>query len=124
MRAFLVAFLVATLTAPGVYAQVTAQGNVWRTFAERIEVGTRIRVRLTDGERVSATLVQAAPEGLLLQPLTRVPVPVQQVPYDSIVSIERDDARGIAAGKAVAIGVACGVATFLGLLFIIAAAFD
>lgn len=61
---------------------------------------------------------------LLLLPRTRVPVPVQPVAYDQIASLERDDARGVGAGKAVALGVASGVAAFLGTLLIVIAAID
>jgi len=46
------------------------------------------------------------------------------VPYDAIVSLERDEARGIGTGKAVAIGVAAGVGTFLGILLLIVASLD
>src|SRR5687768_9695063 len=114
MRSLTILLLISTLISPVADAQAAAQESVWRTFAERIEVGTRVRVRLSDGQRITATLVQAAPDGLLLQPRARLPVPVQRVPYDAVASIERDDARGIGPGKAVAIGVASGVATFLG----------
>ncbi len=83
-----------------------------------------MKVRLRDGQKFTATLVQAQPDALLLQPRTRVPVPVQPVSYDSIVSIERVRSGGIGAGRAAAIGVATGVGTFLGILFIMIAAID
>jgi hypothetical protein len=105
-------------------AQEPVQGDIWRSFAQKIEAGTRVRVRLDDGQRVSATLIGANADGLLLQPRTRVPVPVQRIAYDRIVSLERDDGRGIAAGKAVAIGVASGVGAFLGTLMILIATID
>ena len=105
-------------------AQTPAEGEVWRTFAEQVEVGTRVKVRTRDGKRVTATLVQASPEALLLQPRTRTPVPVQRVPYDAIASIERDDQRGIGAGKAVAIGVGSGAGAFFGILLFMIAALD
>src|SRR5688572_10997206 len=124
MRIAIILVLFSLLMSPPALAQTPAQGDVWRAFAERIDVGTRIRVRMRDGQRVTATLVQTSPEGLLLQPRTRLPVPVQRVAYDDIASIERDDARGIGAGKAVAIGVASGVGAFLGVLLIMIAAFD
>ena len=121
--AIVVVLLVALVSAPG-FAQAPAQGEVWRTFAERVDVGARIRVRTRDGQRVTATLVQASPEALLLQPRTRTPVPVQRVPYDAIASIERDDQRGIGAGKAVAIGVGSGAGAFFGILLFMLAALD
>jgi len=49
---------------------------------------------------------------------------VQRIASDRIASLERDDARGIGAGKAVAIGVASGVGAFLGALLILIATLD
>jgi len=48
----------------------------------------------------------------------------QRVPYEAIVSLERDEPRGMGAGKAVAIGVASGVGAFLATFLILLAAFD
>jgi hypothetical protein len=118
--------MILLLAAPGqtVWAQTTPDADVWRTFASRLDVGSRVKLRLRNGQRFSATLIQAAPDDLVIQPRTRTPVPVQRVPYDAIVLLERDDAQGIGAGKAVAIGVAAGVATFLGILLFIVASLD
>ena len=120
----LIAFVLATLLAVNpVAAQQAVEADVWRTFAQQLEVGSRIKVRLAEGERLSATLVQAAPDRLLVQPVTRVPVPVQAVAYDRIVSIERDDRKGTSAAKAAAIGVGSGVATFFGIMLLFIAAY-
>jgi hypothetical protein len=105
-------------------AQEPAQGDIWRAFAQNLDIGARVEVRLVDGQRASATLIEAGSDALLLQPRTRVPVPVQRIAYDRIASLERDDARGIGAGKAVAIGVASGVGAFLGTLLILIATID
>jgi hypothetical protein len=105
-------------------AQTGDSAAVWRTFASNLDVGTRIDVRLTDGSRISATLVQAAPEAMLVQPRTRVAVPVQSLRYENISSIERAS-HGMSAGKAALIGVAAGAATFFGIFLIaIAGAMD
>ena len=118
MRSALIVVLVMVIAVPPAGAQSAAAPEVWRTFAQKVEVGSRIKVRLREGPRVTATMIQAAPDYLLVQPVTRVPVPVQQVAYDQIVSIERDDSRGIGAAKAAAIGVAAGVGAFFGVLLI------
>ena len=104
-------------------AQPQNTAAVWRTFAANLDVGTRISVRLLDGRRITATLVQAAPEALLVQPRTRVAVPVQPIPYETIASIERD-AHGMSAGKAALIGVASGAASFFGILLILIASLE
>jgi hypothetical protein len=68
--------------------------------------------------------VQAQPGALMLQPKTRVPVPVQPVTYESIASLERVRKGGMGAGKAAAIGIATGVGGFLATLLIFIAAID
>ena len=94
--------------------------EIWRSFAERIEVGTELNVRLNNGQRFRATLVGARADAVLLQPKTRVPVPVQAVPYEGIARLERTR-HGIGGGKAVAIGVATGVGAFFATLAVLLA---
>jgi hypothetical protein len=115
--------MIITIATPS-FAQTHAQGDIWRAFAQRVDVGTRVKLRLDDGQRFVATLIEANADGLLVQPRTRVPVRVQRIAYDRIASLERDDPRGIGAGKAVAIGVASGVGAFLGTLLILIATID
>lgn len=123
MTRLMTACLVCVLALP-VAAQTPSNPEVWRDFASKIDVGTRVKVRLADGERFTATLIQASPADLVVQPRTRIPVPVRRVPYEAIVSLERDEARGMGAGKAVAIGVASGVGAFFATFLILLAAFD
>ncbi len=110
--------LVVLMTTHGLSAQTSPE--VWRSFAERVDVGTELNVRLADGRRLRATLVGVSSDAVLLQPKTRIPVPVQAVPYDSIVRLEPTK-RGVGAGKAVAIGVATGVGSFFAAMAILLA---
>src|SRR5262245_54151510 len=111
--------LVLLMSAQGAIAQTPS--DIWRSFAEKMDVGTELNVRLNDGRRVRATLVGARGDAVLLLPKTRVPVPTQAVPYDEIVRLERTKTGG-GAGKAVAIGVATGVGVFFGILALLYAA--
>ena len=124
MKGIAVLAILATLASSNPFAQATLQPDVWRGFAQQIDVGARIKIRLDDGQRVVATLIQAGTDSLVVQPRTRVPVPVQRIAYDRIASIERDKPGGIGAGRAVAIGVASGVGAFLGTLLILIATLD
>ena len=117
LAALLLAFAMATsASAQDVNDRDTAE--VWRTFASRLDAGTAVKVRLRGGERFSATVLDAAPEALVLQRRTRVPVPVQRVVYTEIASIERDERSGIGVGKSIAIGAATGAGAFVALLFV------
>lgn len=113
------ALLIVLMAVKSVAAQTTA--DVWRSFAERVDVGTELNVRLDDGRRMRATLVGVRADAVLLQPKTRIPVSIQAVPYDAIVRMEPRKA-GHSAGKAVAIGVAAGVGAFFGIMLLIVAA--
>lgn len=112
------ALLIVLMAVHSVAAQTTA--DVWRSFAERVDVGTELNVRLNDGRHMRATLVGVRADAVLLQPKTRIPVSIQAVPYDSIVRMEPRKA-GHSAGKAVAIGVATGVGAFFGIMLLIVA---
>ena len=124
MKGIAILVMLATLASSSASAQATLQPDVWRVFAQQIEVGSRLKIHLDDGQRIVATLIQTGPDSLVVQPSTRVPVPVQRLTYDRIASIELDKSRGIGAGKAVAIGVASGVGAFLGTLLILIATID
>jgi hypothetical protein len=120
IRRFIAALLVAMLVFPNM-AAAQAGGDVWRVFAQKLEAGAPIVVRLENGQRFKATLIEARPDALLLQPKTRRPVPVQPVSYDAIQLLERENRNGMGAAKAAAIGVATGAGAFLAVLAIIAA---
>ena len=117
----LVALLLA-LTALPASAHAQVSSDVWRGFAEKIDVGSELTVRLQDGTRFRAMLVGVRDDAVLLQPKTRIAVPVKAVPYSAIASLERRKAGGVGAGKAAAIGVASGVGTFFAMMLILVAA--
>ena len=105
-------------------ALAQTQGDMWRSFAQQIDVGTRVKLRLDDGQRIAAILIQADSDGVLVHPRTRVPVPVQHIAYDRIAALERDERRGASVGKAAAVGVGSGVGAFLGMFLILLATLD
>jgi hypothetical protein len=119
IRFITAAALLVLLSAQGVIAQTSPE--IWRSFAERVDIGTELNVRLNDGRRMRATLVGVRQDAVLLQPKTRIPVPIQTIPYEEIVRMEPRKS-GLGTGKAVAIGVATGVGVFFGIMAILVAA--
>jgi hypothetical protein len=119
-RVVAIALMIA-LAIPCATAAQTA--DVWRTFAQKLDVGSDIRVHLANGQRFRATLIDAREDRLVVQPKTRVPVSVQSIDYDAILSIERAK-NGTGAAKAAAIGVGTGVASFFAIMLIMLAAYS
>jgi len=124
MTRLIAPLLMLTLVTPtGAAAQVPP--DVWRGFVEKVDVGTELNVRLRDGKRFKAVLVGRDANGVLLQPKTRSTVPVQNVAYDAIASLERrQTGGGMNAAKAAGIGIGSGVAAFFAILLIVFAAYD
>ena len=111
--------LIVLFAAPDVRAQGAVTGpELWRSFAARIEPGKMLKVRLTSGQRFSATLLQISDEGLTVQPKTRVPVAPQLVPFAQVASLEIDSGKGANIGRAIAIGAAVAAGAFFGLMAI------
>ena len=113
-----------TQSAPAASAASIVDPAVMAEFVQRIPAGSRVRVERVNGNTLRGTILKSSPQALVLQRNTRVPEPPVEVPYASIARVTLDDGRGSTAAKSVAIGVASGVATFLGILAIIAASWD
>lgn len=105
-------------------ASAQPNGDVWRGLAQKLGAGTEVTVRLQNGQRFAATLLDVRADALVLQPRTRRPVPVQPISYDAIASLERRDRHGMGAARAAGIGIAAGAGTFLAILAIFAATVD
>lgn len=124
-RLILVLLITAAVAAPALAQQPVDAAPAWRTVAAAVTPGSLVKVRLDDGRRFTAMLVEARQGTVVLEPKMRRPVPVQAIPYADIASLERVERNGgMAAGKAAAIGAATGAGVFLGLLMMLLASFD
>jgi hypothetical protein len=100
---------------PRLHAQV-AGPEIWRGFAERLEPGKTLRIRLRNGQRFKATLLHVSSDAMTVQPKTRAAVPPQRVPFEGVETLEVDHGRGIGIGKAVAIGAGVAAGAWLALM--------
>jgi hypothetical protein len=117
MKSMLIAIVIALLVVPPqLQAQAVVSPDIWRTFAARLEPGKTLKVRLVNGQRFKATLLQISDEAMTVQPKTRAPVPPQVVRFADVSSIEVDSERGASMAKAVAVGAAVAAGTFFSLL--------
>ena len=49
MKVFPALLLIITMATPSL-AQTQGQGDIWRAFAQKVDVGTRVKLRLDDGQ--------------------------------------------------------------------------
>ena len=110
--------LVVVSARPG-FAQSSYEATAWRTLAEKLDAGVTLDVRLRDRRHFKATFIDARPDALVVQRKTRLPVPVELIPYESIASMARAERSSLTAAKVA--GIALGsagavIATFYVIL--------
>ena len=114
-----------TLLLASALPAVAQSPQVWQRLAAVVEPGSLVSVRLHDGRRFNAVLIEAHADDMLIEPKTRMPVPVQTLAFADIAAMERVTRKGgIGPGKAIAIGVASGAGAFFGILLFALAAFS
>ncbi len=91
--------------------------------AERIPVGSRVKLTLDDGRRFNAVLLGVEGTDVLVRERTRIPEAPLRLPANRIAWLELDTAR-TGVGKMIAIGAAIGTGVTLGFLAILAATLD
>ena len=94
--------------------------TVMAEYAQRIAVGSKVRVERTSGPALRGTLLKAAPGAITVQRNTRVPEPPVEIPIDTITRLTLDQPTA-SVGRNIAIGVASGVGATFGVLFLLAA---
>jgi len=119
IKSIVIHLLVLLMAAPSAMAQQRHESpDVWRAFAERLEAGAYVAVRLHHGAKLKGHIIEVAGDTLRIQPKTRIPVPLRDVPFADIESIERQR-ETLSPGAKVLVGLGVGSAAILGTLFVI-----
>ena len=119
--------IVALLTSASAQAQSSTDGIVrssdyWLAYATKLPIGSTVVVRTSDGQRMTAILAIVDASGITLEPKTRIPEPPRRVSYGELQQLQLKS-NGSSIGKAVAIGVGVGAATFVGLMMVLLAGY-
>jgi hypothetical protein len=116
--------LVVLLAAPSLAWAQGREPGVWRTYAETLDPNTFVKVSLSDGTRLKGH-VMGVGDGLRIKPRKRVAVPLREIPFSEIVTIDvQKEPRWNPAVK-VLMGVGIGVGTFMFLTVLaLASAYD
>jgi hypothetical protein len=94
------------------------QVRALRSLAGGIPLGSRIKLQVREGRRMTATLMQVTDEAIVVQRVTRVPEAPVTVRFDELLALQREDKGGFTVGKAVGIGLAAGAGAILTLFAI------
>jgi hypothetical protein len=116
-----------TLAGPLAYAQQplarTAETAAFQQLAAGVPPGSRVRVRTTDGRRLTATLMAIEDQHIIVKRLSRVPEPAVAIAFADLAELRREERGSFSVGKAIGIGLAAGVGAIL-TLFAIAVTID
>ena len=107
--------------APALQAPVIDRA-VLADYVRRLPAGSRIRVERIDGTSLRGTLMSAAPESIVVHENTRVPETPVELPLDQLSRVTLDGA-GSTIARTVAVGVASGAGTALGVFVLLLALF-
>jgi hypothetical protein len=91
------------------------------SYVKALPIGSRVRLTLTNGDRLRGTLMKVTDDQIVLQENARIPEAPRQLPMQMIRSVEPDRPGGGSVARAIAIGAAVGAGAALGLLVLIAA---
>jgi hypothetical protein len=128
MKKFASIVVLIGLLAPSV--AIAGQGVVvertpgyWYSYAEKLPIGSTVRLRTTDGKRHTAVLSLVDRDGITVELKSRIPEPARRIPYGEIQQLELKT-NGASMVKAAAVGAAIGAGAFVGLLALLAANWD
>jgi hypothetical protein len=116
--------IVLTLAPRCLWAQSPDDTLAWRTVAAGLEAGIIVDVRLRSGRHFKATFVEAHQNTMLVQRRTRIPVSVEEIPYDAIASLSRVPPAQLTAGKIAGIALGVAGAAIAGVYLIVLASLD
>ena len=94
--------------------------EVLSEFAAQLPLGSRVKATLDGNRTIRGTLVRRTDKAIVVQPRTRIPEPLVEVPFASLVALEQERPSN-GTGRAIAIGVGVGVGAALGMIFLLAA---
>lgn len=107
--------------------QPTAASSAGRAvlteYVQKLPPGTAVRVDRASGRSVRGTLMKATTQSLFVQPKTRLPEPIVEIPMDQVLSVIPETRGGNHIGRAIGAGAAAGAGAALAVFLVILAAF-
>ena len=114
--AIIAALMLTTSAAAGERASDRQEtGELWRAFVQKVPIGSVVKIRTRDGERLTAIVFVVDEAGMTVKPKTRYPEPARRIAFDRLDNVEVQR-PGVSYGKAAAIGAGVGASVSLLLL--------
>lgn len=85
--------------------------ELWRTMLERLDAGAMVAVQLKNGSRTRGTVLRVSDDSFSFKPHTRIPVPVREVAFADVATIERQK-HSMSPAQKVLLGSGIGAASF------------
>lgn len=95
-----------------------AETAALRAMVADVPLGSRIKLTTRAGKRMTATLLTISDSAIVVKRETRVPEPAQEIRYEEIERLQKDQGRGFPLAKAIGVGLAAGVGAILTLFAI------
>jgi hypothetical protein len=92
-------------------------------FVQKLPAGTAVRIDRAGAPAVRGTLMKATDESIYLQPKTRLPEPLVEIPFGEVLSVTPETRGGGHIGRAIGAGAAAGAGAALAVFLVIVAAF-
>jgi hypothetical protein len=103
------------------------QGSAGRAvlveYVQKLPPGAAVRIDRAKGRSVRGTLMKATGESLFVQPRTRIPESIVEIPMDDVLRVTPDTQSGSNLGRAIGAGAAAGAGATLAIFLILIAAF-
>lgn len=104
-------------------SQGTASRAVLAEYVQKLPPGMAVRIDRTNGRSLHGTLMKATGESLFVQPKTRIPEPIVEIPMDDVIGVTPVSKGGNNLGRAIGAGAAAGAGATLAIFLIMIAAF-
>jgi hypothetical protein len=105
-------------------SQGTASRAVLIEYVQKLPPGTVVHVDRTNGRSLRGTLMKATGQSLFVQPKTRIPEAIVEIPMDDLLSVTPvPQGSGNNIGRAIGAGAAAGAGATLAIFLILIAAF-
>ena len=104
--------------------RITESPDLWRMYAEKLPIGSVVRIGTSDGDRFSASLLVVDGTGITVKTRTRLAEAPRHIAFDQLDQLEIEPQNGGPGARAgaIAVGIGTGVGAFFGTLLLMCVA--